>query len=63
MPEDMQPQWIDSTTGYLTGEGCPGARLMPFVVGSEPRERTQCSAGSKTNTIRDWFQSLFGGNS
>ena len=63
MPEDMQPQWIDSTTGYLTGEGCPGARLMPFVVGSEPRERTQCSAGSKSKTIRDWFQSLFGGNS
>ena len=63
MPEDMQPQWIDSATGYVTGEGCPGARLMPFVIGSEPRQRSQCSGGSKSSTIRDWFQSLFGGNS
>ncbi|MEQ8802470.1 MAG: penicillin-binding transpeptidase domain-containing protein, partial [Haliea sp.] len=62
MPEDMQPHWIDSGTGYLTGEGCPGARLMPFVTGSEPRQRSNCTGREKSGTIRDWFQSLFRGD-
>ncbi len=62
MPEDMRPHWIDSTTGYLTGEGCPGARLMPFVIGSEPRQSSNCTGREKSGTIRDWFQSLFSGD-
>ncbi|HEY7775348.1 MAG TPA: penicillin-binding transpeptidase domain-containing protein, partial [Kineobactrum sp.] len=59
MPEDMQPFWIDSITGKLTGEGCPNARLVPFVTGSEPAQRSDCKGGQ--STVRDWFQSLFGG--
>jgi len=62
MPEDMEPHWIDGSTGYLTGEGCPHARLMPFVTGSEPRQRSNCSGSEKSGNIRDWFQSLFRGN-
>jgi penicillin-binding protein 1B len=62
MPEDMQPHWVDGNTGYLTGEGCPGARLMPFVTGSEPRQRSNCTGKESSGPIRDWFQSLFRGN-
>jgi penicillin-binding protein 1B len=62
MPEDMQPHWVDGRTGYLTGEGCPDARLMPFVSGSEPRQRSNCTGREGSGPIRDWFQSLFRGN-
>lgn len=60
MPDRMQTHWIDSETGFLTGEGCPNARLMPFIEGSEPRQRSNCR-GRSGSSIRDWFQSLFRG--
>ncbi len=58
MPDGMETAWIDAETGQLTGEGCPNARLMPFITGSEPRQRSNCSG--RKNPLRDWFQSLFG---
>ncbi len=61
MPDQMTPHWIDSSTGYLTGEGCPDARLLPFITGSEPSRRSNCAG--RSNPIKDWFQSLFGGKS
>ncbi len=57
MPDGMETEWIDSSNGYVTGEGCPDARLMPFISGSQPRQRTNCSP--RRGTISDWFQSLF----
>ncbi|MAC33734.1 MAG: penicillin-binding protein 1B [Haliea sp.] len=60
MPDRVQTHWVDSETGFLTGEGCPNARLMPFIEGSEPRQRSNCS-GRSGSSIRDWFQSLFRG--
>ncbi|MEH6587221.1 MAG: penicillin-binding protein 1B [Halioglobus sp.] len=58
MPEGMQVGTIDSSSGYLTGKGCPNAQSMPFIEGSEPRKKTNCSP--KKSGIKDWFQSLFG---
>jgi penicillin-binding protein 1B len=60
MPDGIATHWVDDSSGYLTGEGCPGARLLPFVGGSEPRHSTGCSP--RRTGIRDWFQSLFGAN-
>ncbi|MEH6634766.1 MAG: penicillin-binding protein 1B [Halioglobus sp.] len=60
MPDGIQPQWIDDTSGYLTGKGCPNSRMLPFIVGSEPRNTTNCSP--RKSGIKDWFQSLFGGD-
>ncbi len=64
MPDDIQPQWIDDRNGYLTGDGCPNSRMLPFIVGSEPRQRTKCSPSQSKSTpgsgIKDWFESLFG---
>jgi len=59
MPDGIQTAWIDDDNGYLTGKGCPNARLLPFIVGSEPRQRTNCSPRD-SGGIKDWFQSLFG---
>ena len=70
MPDGIQPQWIDDSNGYLTGDGCPDARMVPFIVGSEPRQSTRCSSlrqsGAKSDSgsgsgIKGWFESLFGG--
>ena len=57
MPEGIEALWIDETNGYLTGKGCPNARMLPFINGSEPRQRTNCSP--RASGIKDWFQSLF----
>ena len=43
MPDGMQTHWIDDRSGYLTGEGCPNSRMLPFIIGSEPRQRTNCA--------------------
>ena len=58
MPEGVETHWIDSSNGYLTGQGCPDAMLMPFIIRSQPTNRTNCSP--RKSGIRDWFQSLFG---
>lgn len=58
MPAGIAVSTIDSDSGYLTGEGCPNARSVPFISGSEPSKKTNCAP--KKSGIRDWFQSLFG---
>jgi penicillin-binding protein 1B len=61
MPDGMQTAWVDDLSGYLTGEGCPNARLLPFITGSEPRQSTNCAPSVTGSGIKDWFQSLFRG--
>lgn len=58
MPDGIQTHWIDDSSGDLTGEGCPDARMLPFISGSEPRRSTNCSP--RKSGLKDWFQSLFG---
>lgn len=57
MPDGIQAQWIDNKSGKLTGKGCPDSRILPFIQGSEPAQRTSCAG--RTTGIKDWFQSLF----
>ncbi|MGB1141318.1 MAG: penicillin-binding protein 1B, partial [Halioglobus sp.] len=61
MPDGIEVMPIDTRNGYLTGRGCDNYRMLPFVKGSEPRQRTDCSGGDPGSRIRDWFESLFGG--
>ena len=60
MPDGMETLWIDDQSGFLTGKGCPNSRLVPFITGSQPRQSTQCAA--RATGLKDWFQSLFGGD-
>lgn len=60
MPDGIETHWIEEQTGYLTGMGCPNARLLPFVAGFEPRQRTSCSPRKQGSGIKDWFETLFG---
>ncbi len=59
MPDGIETSWINNGSGRLTGEGCPDARLLPFIAGSQPRDSTGCTV-KKSAGIVDWFQSLFG---
>ena len=58
MPDGIQTHWIDNRSGALTGEGCPHARMLPFISGSEPQRSTNCTP--RKSGIKDWFESLFG---
>ncbi|QIB66005.1 penicillin-binding protein 1B [Kineobactrum salinum] len=58
MPDQIKPVWVDGNSGALSADGCLGARMMPFIAGSEPRQRSDCTG--RESTIKDWFQSLFG---
>ncbi|MEJ2531238.1 MAG: penicillin-binding protein 1B [Halioglobus sp.] len=58
MPDGIQIHWIDNRSGALTGEGCPHARMLPFISGSEPQRSTNCTP--RKSGIKDWFESLFG---
>ena len=62
MPDGIQTQWIDDRNGYVTGEGCPNARRLPFIAGSEPGQRTDCAPQGPGSGPADWFDTLFGGN-
>jgi len=60
MPDGIETHFIESSSGKLTGEGCADARLMPFIKGSEPRQRTRCRGSeSPASKVVDWFRSLF----
>jgi penicillin-binding protein 1B len=57
VPEGIDHQWIDEQSGKLSSKRCEGARLMPFISGSQPLERAQCiHVGDR---IMEWFRDLF----
>lgn len=56
-PDNVGMKWIDPATGWLTGENCPEAILLPFIEGSEPMEYADCAA-SPLDTTQPWFESL-----
>jgi penicillin-binding protein 1B len=59
MPDGIETHWIDDRSGFLTGEGCPNSRMLPFVAGSEPQQRTACAPRAPGSGVKDWFESLF----
>lgn len=63
MPDGIEVIPVDTSNGLVTGRGCDNYRMLPFIEGSEPRQRTRCSGGDPGSRIRDWFESLFGGES
>jgi penicillin-binding protein 1B len=58
MPDGIETHWVDGSSGFVTGQGCPNSRMLPFIAGSQPRDKTSCSP--QKSGIKDWFQSLFG---
>jgi penicillin-binding protein 1B len=59
-PNEVELYTIDTSNGYLTGEGCVNSRMVPFRTGSQPEHRTNCAA-RKSSPVSDWFRNLFRG--
>ena len=59
-PADISYLWVDDASGMLTDEGCPNARLIPFIKGSEPVEFAGCGLQSPVRRAQSWFSRLFG---
>lgn len=56
VPENIKYHWIDDETGLLSGKLCKGARQVPFIKGSEPQQKADCSPGERMgNWIKSWF--------
>ena len=41
--DDIQWQWIDSATGYLSAQGCAGAMYIPLLRHTVPNQTTACA--------------------
>ena len=59
MPDGVELHWVDEATARLGAAGCAGARLLPFVAGSQPAAHSECAR--PRNPVRSWFERLFGG--
>lgn len=58
MPDGVELHWVDDRSGRLSARDCAGARLLPFVAGTQPRDRSECA--DQPSGIRGWFERLFG---
>ena len=58
MPDGVDLHWVDDRSGRLSARDCAGARLLPFVAGTQPRDRSECA--DQPSGIRGWFERLFG---
>lgn len=58
-PDGVEQVWIDAASG-LRGNGCPGARELPFVNGSAPEGRASCADGQTVERVKSWIERVFG---
>ena len=42
IPASIRYHWVDDKTGKLSGKRCAGARLLPFIKGTEPQKKGPC---------------------
>ncbi|MBF7684918.1 penicillin-binding protein 1B [Acinetobacter sp. B10A] len=42
-PDDVQWQWIDPATGYLSAQGCPNAMYVPLLAQKVPNQAISCA--------------------
>ncbi|UTW44484.1 penicillin-binding protein 1B [bacterium SCSIO 12696] len=55
-PDQVNYLWVDPQ-GRLSGERCRDARYLPFVDGTEPRQKGPCYDSGRS--VVDWFKRLF----
>ncbi|MCB1844452.1 MAG: transglycosylase domain-containing protein, partial [Halioglobus sp.] len=61
-PDGVELVTVDVASGQRTGEGCPNARMLPFITGSAPSQHTGCGQQAvPQGGIGDWFRRLFKG--
>jgi len=56
-PDSIENTWIDDDSGLQTTGLCPSASSYPFVIGSEPQERSLC-VESSIKKVRHWIDGI-----
>jgi len=55
-PSRIRYEWVDAKDGLLSGEGCKGSILIPFVEGTEPemipQNRKKCRISEESYTTK-----------
>ena len=65
-PENIEYFWVDPARGVQTDPECSGARSVPFIRGTEPRQRLSCTGQLRSerpaksgDDLLDWFKGWF----
>ncbi len=58
VPEGIEYDWVDGSSGLLTGENCEDAHWVPFAVDNKPALSEPCRPRLKP--LKDWFRRLIG---
>lgn len=66
-PDNVEYFWVDPQAGVLTDPQCSGARSVPFLRGTEPKQRLTCagqlrvpsSPSGTDDNLLDWFKGWF----
>ncbi len=58
VPDGIRYEWIDEETGAVTEENCEGARQIPFIESSQPRDSVSCD-DTMGGRLQRWFQRTF----
>ncbi|MCF7201815.1 penicillin-binding protein 1B [Pseudomonas oligotrophica] len=56
LPDNVVQAWVDSRTGQVTDERCPGAVQMPYIRGSEPPPGPGCGIQAPAESVMDWVR-------
>jgi len=60
MPDGAGFIWVDKQQQALTDQSCPGAVLVPFILGTEPQTSTKCmekqQGRNRKSLWRKWFE-------
>jgi penicillin-binding protein 1B len=62
-PDNVKMAWVNAANGKLTAAGCPGSVSYPFISGSAPTEKMDCSAESaepEPAVSESWLGDLMG---
>jgi len=59
MPDGVSWLWVDSESGWLTGQHCEGAVQIPFLDGSVPDHSTAC-LGQQEDNEESFWRKFFG---
>jgi len=55
MPDNISMHWIDRKSGFLSAKGCENAIELPFIEGSQPQSKAECSEDSSPGWFQNWF--------
>jgi penicillin-binding protein 1B len=57
MPDNIEERWVDSQSGVLSGRACANTIELPFIAGSEPKQKNACAKA--VSEPWQWLKRLF----